>query len=209
MPVFNVPDNYAFDNYTKLVAAINDWLDRSDLTGVAQQMISLAEARMNRELSPLFRETSASLVTVAGFAALPANTGQVRRVTYAGAALRSLPQLSAVEAVNIPITYVEPYAYTLEQGGIMLWPQGAFTISVLYVPLLANLTAANPSNDLLSLHPDLYFFGTLFWGEVYEADDPRAARVKALWDEALQSAKVFFTKQKFGGPLVPRVGFVP
>ena len=52
MPVFDVPANYAFDTYDELAAAINDWLDRSDLTGTAQQMIALCEARLRRELVP-------------------------------------------------------------------------------------------------------------------------------------------------------------
>ena len=210
MPVFSVPENLAFDSYSALVAGINDWLDRSDLTGVAQQMIALCEARLQRELSPLFQEVSTTIIATNGVGVLPTDTGMVRRVFYTGQFRnRALPQVSAAAALDIPISYTEPYAYSLEAGNINLWPAKTFTVGLLYLPLLARLSAANPNSTLLSQHPDVYFFGSLMFAHGYEANDRRAATFKALWDEAIQSAKVFFTKQKFGGPLVPRVAFVP
>ncbi|MGL5734742.1 MAG: phage adaptor protein, partial [Beijerinckiaceae bacterium] len=75
MPAFDVPANRAFDDYNGLVDAINDWLDRSDLEGVAQQMIALAESNMRRELQPFFLETSASVTTVDGIGAFPTDYG--------------------------------------------------------------------------------------------------------------------------------------
>jgi hypothetical protein len=105
--------------------------------------------------------------------------------------------------------YTEPLAYTIEAGNLRLWPSGDFTVSILYQPTLPQLSEASPTNTLLDKHPDLYFFGALMFATGYLANDERAAMFKALWDEAIESAKQYFTRQRFGGPLVPRVAFVP
>jgi hypothetical protein len=49
----------------------------------------------------------------------------------------------------------------------------------------------------------------MLFAEGYVANDSRAALFKGLWDETLASVQNYFTRQKFGGPLVPRVAFVP
>lgn len=206
MPAFSVPQNLAFDSYGDLVEAINDWMDRADLTGAAQGMIALAESRMRRELTPYFSEVSANVTSVDGVAALPSDFGTLNRVIYDG---QALPQLSVSGATHVPTDYSRPYAYTIEASGLRLWPNGDYTVTLLYQPELSQLSEATPSNTLLDKHPDLYFFGSLLFAHGYLADDSRAATFKALWDEALESAKAYFARQRFAGQLVPRVGFVP
>jgi hypothetical protein len=206
MPAFSVPANLAFDSYGDLVIALNDWMDRSDLTGSAQAMIALAESRMRRELEPLFSETSVSLTTVDGIAALPTDHSTIVRVIYNG---QTLPQYSAMGGTLVPTVYAQPYGYTLEANGLRLWPAGDFTVTVLYQPKLPALSEAAPTNELLSRHPDLYFFGAMMFANGYLANDERAANFAALWEGALDSAKSYFVRQKFAGPLVPRVAFLP
>lgn len=205
MPAFSVPANLAFDSYTDLVAAISDWLNRSDLTGSAQSMIALAEARMRRELVPHFSEVSTSVTSVDGVAALPADYGTLNRVTYSSTAL---PQVSPAAALGTGSGTV-PVAYTLEAGGLRLWPSGDYTVTLLYQPLLPQLSEANPTNTLLDNHPDLYFYGAMLFAEGYVANDTRAGLFKGLWDEALAEVKQFMLRQRYAGPLVPFVGFVP
>lgn len=196
----------AFANYTDLVASINDWLDRSDLTGAAPDMIALAESRMRRELSPLFAERSADLTSLAtGIAAVPADFGTLDRVIYDGATLN---QLGEVPAANLG-TGTVPLAYTIEANAIRLWPAGAYDITILYHPVLSFLTVANPTTVLLDSHPDLYFHGAMLYAHGYVKDDPRAAQFKALWDEALEEAKRYFTRQVFSTSLKPQVANVP
>jgi hypothetical protein len=205
MPAFDVPSNLAFDSYSGLVGAINDWLDRSDLDGAAQQMVALAESKMRRELRPFFIETSASVTTVDGVGSLPSNYGTLTRVLYDG---RALPQYGATAAPHLTTGSV-PWAYSLEGGGLRLWPEGDFTVTLLYQPTVPQLSASNPSSDLLDAHPDLYLFGSLMFAEGYLANDNRAALFKALFDEAIADTKVYLTRQQFAGPLVPRVAFTP
>lgn len=196
----------ALGNYTELVASINDWLDRSDLTGAAPDMIALAESRMRRELSPLFAEKSATITSAAtGIASIPADFGTLDRVIYGTGTLN---QLGEVPAANLAAG-TTALAYTIEANAIRLWPAGAYTITILYHPVLAFLTTGNPTTDLLDNHPDLYFHGAMLYAHGYVKDDPRAAQFKALWDEAIEEAKRYLTRQVFSTSLKPQVGYVP
>lgn len=205
MPAFNVPANLAFDDFPGLVNAINEWLDRNDLSGSAQGMIALAESRMDRELAPHFNEVSASVSTVDGVAALPSDCGTVSRVIYDG---KALPQLSVSGGTRV-YSGARPTAYTLEGGQIRLWPSGKYTVTLLYQPRLVPLSKAAPTNTLLDRHPDLYFFGAMMFANGYIDDDARAATFAGLWEGALDSARQYFTRQRFSGPLVPRVAWLP
>lgn len=214
MPAFYVPGNYAFDNYADLVAAIADWMNRGDLSGAVGSMVALAEARMRRELTPYFGEASATIVCTAGLGALPSDYGTARRVVYG---TRPLDNVSSVAGLNVSNyvwsgqTFVatEPYAYSIEGGGLRVWPGIDTTVTMLYDQSIPALSSDTPYNAILTAHPDLYFHGAMMFAEGYVANDRRAALFKSLFDEALQSCKVYFTRQKFGSPLVPRVGFVP
>lgn len=206
MPAFSVPQNLAFDSYGDLVDAINDWMDRSDLKGSAQGMIALAESRMRRELAPHFSEVSASVTAASGIALLPSDYGTLNRVMYNG---QTVPQHSPAGGTLVSTTYSQPQGYTIEANTLRLWPAGKFTVTLLYQPVLPQLSEATPSNTLLDNHPDLYFFGAMMFANGYLANDERAATFAALWSGAIESAKSYFVRQKFGGPLVPRVAFLP
>ncbi len=205
MPAFSVPANLAFDDYDDLTAAIQDWMDRSDLSGSVQAMIALAEARMRRELSPLFTETTASVAVSDGLGGLPSDYGTLIRVMYSD---RVLPAYSPATGAYVA-TSSEPWAYSIEAGQIRLWPETDATVVLLYNPTIPALGADTPTNDLLSQHPDAYFYGSMLFAEGYVANDQRAATFKALWDECIAELKNYLVRQKFAGPLVPRVGFVP
>lgn len=205
MTAFTVPENLAFDDYTDLVDAISDWMDRTDLTGSAQQMIALAEARMRRRFTPLLLETSTSVTTTNGAVAVPSDFSIISRVMYDG---RTLPDYSVSTGPVIPESS-EPWAYSLEAGTIRLWPSCDVTLTILYQPKIPQLSETNPTNFILSNFPDAYFFGAMMFAEGYVANDPRASLFKTLWDEAIGEVEVYLTRQRFGGALSPRIAFVP
>lgn len=205
MTAFSVPATAAFDSYASLVSALNDWLDRSDLDGVAGQMIALAEDEMIAGLSPLFAETSASVEIASGTGVLPADLAFLTRVV---SDTRVLPQIGAQEGIAIEAGSV-PLAYSIEAAGLRVWPACDVTLTILYQPTLDRLTEANPSSLLLDQFPSLYFYGAMVFAHGYVVDDARAQNFRALFDNMMVKAKAYFTRQRYAGPLVPRVAFVP
>ena len=205
MTAFNVPSNFAFDSYPELVAALNDWLDRSDLDGVAGQMIALAEAKLRRELASVLSEKSAPVSIVAGGGPLPSDFGKPIRVVYDKWVL---PSISRTDAPNI-LAGPQPLGYTIEGMALRVWPANDVTVDLFYHPTIPQLTSVAPTNDLLSRHPDVYFFGALMFAEGYLANDNRSALFKALFDEAIADIKRYYRSQRYGGPLVPRLKIAP
>jgi hypothetical protein len=196
MTAFNVPANLAFDSYDELISTINDWMDRSDLTGAAPSMIALCEARIRRELDPLTFETSASVAVSEGIGPLPADYDFMRSVSYNGKPLDECsPEIGRQFAAG-----ETPVAYSLEAGQMRVWPAWTGTVVILYQAKMPALSEANQSNTILLQHPDVYFFGSMLFAEGYLANDSRAAVFKALWDEALDSAKRYYLRQRRDRP---------
>ena len=204
MTAFSVPENLAFDNYSDLTAAIAEWMDRSDLTGSVQTMIALAESRMRRKLEPVFGEATATVSTTDGTGAQPTGCAVINRIVYDN---RTLPHYSSFSAGDLsdPSIYPEPIAYTVEADMIRLWPPVDGTLTVFYRQTLPQLSESSPTNTMLSSHPDLYFFGAMMFAEGYVANDNRAAMFKALFDEGLDEAALYFDRQRYSGPLAPRI----
>jgi hypothetical protein len=202
MPAFLVPANLAFDTYGDLVEAIGSWLDRSDLSGDAQQMVALADARINRLLSPSLPETSLSITTdTSGIGALPTDCSAANRISYNGYAIPNVSQSAGLEYAAGSV----PQAFSLEQGAVRLWPATAVTVTLLYQPRLGQLSEGSPTNAILDAHPDVYFFGALMFAEGYLANDNRAAMFKQLWDEALDECRSYLRRQKHGRDLTRRL----
>ena len=192
MTAFSVPANLAFDSYSELIAAINDWLDRSDLTGSAPSMIALCEARLRRELQGLDMEGTASAVISDGAGVLPVDCDFVRFVTYNGTPLDECsPEIGRQRAAG-----TVPASYSLEAGGIRVWPAWSGAIDLVYQAKLTPLSDNNSSNPVLLEHPDLYFFGSMMFAEGYLANDSRLGLFKGLWDEAIGSLQRFYRRQR-------------
>lgn len=204
MTIFAVPTNLAFDSYSALISAIGDWMDRSDLSGVAPQMVALCEARLRRKLAPYYNQTTATLTTASGLVALPDDCGELLRVIYDH---NTLPRYSSlnVSDMDYDASAVQPYAYSIEAADIRLWPAVDASITVLYQQTFPALSENTQSNKILDQHPDLYFFGSMLFAEGFVANDARAATFKGLYDEALEEVIAYLEKQRYTGPLAPRL----
>ena len=204
MPAFDIPANLAFDNYTDLITAVEDWMNRGDLSGSVQAMIALAEARMRRKLESVFGEVTDSLTTTDGTAALPSDCRTLNRVVYN---YYNVPRWSgfSTAALDSADYATSPFAYTVEAGQIRLWPPVDVTLTVFYQQTLTSLSEDSPTNEILSNHPDLYFFGAMMFAEGYVANDERAGLFKQLFDEGLDEVATFLRQQRYTGQLVPKI----
>lgn len=205
MPAFYVPENLAFDNYDALIAALNDWLDRDDLTNAAPTMIARAEDDMILGLEPSFLDKSATVTCSGGVGALPTDYGTGVAVIYNG---RHIPQVSP-EMGREYVAGSTPVAFTIESAVIRLWPETDASVTLLYRPRLVRLSDANASNELLSRFPSLYFDGAIAKAGEYIRDPEVISFATASFRDMLKRASRYFTNQRYAGPLVPRVAWLP
>lgn len=201
MTAFFVPSVTAFSNYDALVAGLNEWLDRADLDANAQEMIGLAEDEMIARLEPLFGEITSSVTVTDGLGLLPNDYGTLVRAAYNGC---SLTQITGYAGQDIPAG-TTPLHYSIEANRLRLWPETTAAIDIVYRPCLERLTESQSTNALLDKFPSIYFFGAITLANVFVADDARAREFRMLFENAMQNANKYFTRQRFGGPLIPRV----
>lgn len=194
--------NGTFDTFDALKTAVAEWMNRNDMAGSLPAMVALAETRMRRELEPLFPETSTTLTVTGGVAALPSDCGMVVTVRYDNR--RTLPQIGLGSVLDHS-GYSEPQCFSLEQGGLRVWPAVDCTLTLIYRTTFQPLSDAAPTNWILQDFPDAYLFGSMFFAEGWIANDSRAAVMAQMFEGALASVKAYLTQKSLSGPLVPRL----
>jgi hypothetical protein len=189
-------------NYTELQAAVLDWMERSGQTGQVADWITLAEARLNRELGPV--ETNASRTGTIGDRSL------------------SISALSIVEPVALwiadPGTEDEQLvdqmapanmAYVDSNGRPTQWCIDSETNIKLNRPCDVEYAfrfrfrerfalATSSTNWLLTNHPDVYLAASIVWGNAYNQDIGAASAWKSILDEAIPSIRNTIAKSRKG-----------
>ena len=181
----------ALDTYSALQTSIADFLNRSDLTSVVPDFITLCEARIRRNIRT--RHTSILQATLAsGDAKLtfPADIVEVVTVAISGSALGSQVELIAhddlLEKLRLYTTSGTPRFASIV--GEELWfaplPDADYTIDIEVEGPFVPLSNAAPSNWILADYPDVYLYGALTESAPYLKDD---ARVRT-WDTRFRGA---------------------
>jgi hypothetical protein len=194
----------AITTYAELQTAIEGWLDRDELTNVAD-FITLFEAAANRRLRVRQMEDTESLAPSSGSAALPADFLTWRRVTWEGTPSRDLEYVHpSYMTLHYPTTADEPPKFfTIEGANLKTGSNDATAITLAYYGKVPALSDAATTNWLLTAHPDLYLFGSLCEAEMFLVGDQRAATWKARRDEIMEEIKML--DQKHRGPSAIRV----
>lgn len=145
-------------NYTELKNAIVNYTHRDDLTAKLPTFIQLAEAHIFRELSLNEIEISVTSTTSGSTITLPADFGQVSRltITYQG---REMTIDSAINP-DVSTTAGFPASYTLENNVLRLFPApaDAYSYTLFYIPAITGLSDTNTTNWLSINAPDLYLY---------------------------------------------------
>jgi hypothetical protein len=198
------------ENYDGLIAFVIEHLELDAET--AEQVptfIRLAEYKLNRMLRSLDRETSAPFATTAGvrYVALPPDYVDAVLVTLDGDALR---QVSYSDLVNNFATGEAP-AYAISEGAIQFGPVPAAAVNgtLVYMAKLANLSAATQTNWLITDHADAYLYATLIQAEAFLGHDERLPLLASALAEVIDEINAYAVRQRFSGPLVPKLAFVP
>ncbi len=181
----------ALANYTDLQASIAAWTKRSDLAAVIPDFIRLTETRLNRDLTMRQAELEVTLAGVIGSRFIPLPTDYATPVgvydtTYEPR--NALTQVSA-DQLEVKTSRGQPQFWCVDGTNIAfeLPCELAYPYRFRYVKDYA-LSDANPTNDILTSHPDLYLFGALTEAALYMFDDQRAQFWNGKYQAALESA---------------------
>ena len=193
----------ALSNFSELKTSISSWLDEDALSLTVPDFITLAEAEFNRKLRVLEMETRATLDTVAGDDryALPTGHLQTRRLTITTDSERSLEYITPVELVDLKPNSLtgEPAYFTIEDAEIRLLPTpaSAYEMDQIYFKEITALSDSDPTNFLLTNHPDAYLYGSLVHAAPFLRDDERVAMWNAGYERAMEAIKKADIRRRF------------
>jgi len=184
----------ALGTFTELKDAIADWLDRSDLTDRIPDFITLAEARLNRDLRIRPMEVRSSMETTAGqrYFNLPGGYLQMRNMQINSNPITPLEYITPemLDRLYGSDTTGKPKAYTLIGDEIQLAPipDSDYTVEMAFyekfTPLGDGTSGTVTSNWLTLNAPDVLLYGALLEAEPFIKNDERIA----LWLNAYNGA---------------------
>ncbi len=194
-------------NYGELVTELEAYLNRADFTPRIPTFISLTEARLNRLLDDPEMEVRATATGTGQYTTLPADFKRMVGVSTGNDF--ALEQISGGRLTSLDQTITgTPRFYAIADGSISFAPiNSAANITMLYIRRIPALTAAAPTNWLLTMAPDLYLYGTLLQAHLFGWFDERLPIFKAAFDEVIGEMRADAADRRWGSaPLAPRLG---
>jgi len=184
----------ALGTFTELKDALADWLDRSDLTDRIPDFITLAEARLNRDVRIRPMEVRSSMETTAGqrYFNLPGGYLQMRNMQINSNPITPLEYITPemLDRLYGSDTTGKPKAYTLIGDEIQLAPipDSDYTVEMAFyekfTPLGDGTSGTVTSNWLTTNAPDVLLYGSLLEAEPFIKNDERIR----LWLTAYNGA---------------------
>jgi hypothetical protein len=182
----------SFSTYSALQTTIASYLGRTDLTAMIPTFITLAEARLQRELRTrqMLKSATATMTSGDNTVGLPTDFLEMRDLFVQG-------------NPRMPVSYMSPSAFTrnaraTESGKPVDYsvigsemnfapiPDGAYVLEMLYYYKPDVLSSTNASNVFLANYPDLLLYGSLAQAEPYLMNDARLATWASLYANTLE-----------------------
>ena len=208
----------ALDTYSNLKTAIIAMSGRDDLTEVLDDFIDIAESEMygNKLKALRTREMEMrneyTLSTADRYLALPANFLQMRQIRI------------QVGDYEIPLKSSTP-------GSIKVWPgQGvpeffavsgstmefdiipdvAYTVELQYYEKPTPLSSSNQTNSVLTNHPNVYLFGSLWALYIRASEEDKANYQYSNFMGAIAGANSEAERARYGNaPAIQTRGYIP
>lgn len=165
-------------DYAWLVAAVSNWMARSDLTGDVADIIQLGESALNRELGPVEIDTTLT-GTVGSRAISVSSLSIVKPIAVFLVDTSSSDEVGLTQKTDGTFPYLStssrPVYWTMDTvgGGDNIefdCPlDTAYTFRFRYQERFT-LSSSITQNWLLINHPDLYLAAVLLWGGLFTRD---------------------------------------
>lgn len=196
----------ALSTYAELQTSVATWIKRSDLTSLIPDFITLAEARINRDLRVLNMVTQATSSITTEFAAVPTDFRLARSIRLVASPYTRLdyltPEAMADYAETLPTGDLAAFSVVGDQFWFLPAPSEAVSVKLTYYQKVPALSASATSNWLLASHPDAYLWGTLLEACVYLEDEEQVQKYDALFSAAMAEIRANSTSDampaKFG-----------
>ena len=187
----------ALANYADLVAAINGWLSRADMTTIAPDLIALAEAELNRVLVTVEMERRATATLASDSVAVPSDFAGLRSIRIDGG---QPLEYAAPDDIFDNTNTGRPTYYTVSDGQFIFRPApSSGEVVITYLQRIPALTAVNTTNWLMTKHPDLYLFASLAQAEFYNWNDARLPMIKGRVEEIIGQINAATQRDRYGG----------
>jgi len=190
--------------YAELQTAVVNWLHRDDLSAQIPDFITLAEAKLKRELRTREMEKRATTDVSGEYTELPSDFIEIRSAylnTDPKQQLKPMPP-SDIRSRWMGSTTGKPEVFAIVGDEILLAPSpdGTYEIELDYYAF-SPLSELNTTNWLLTKYPDVYLYGALVEATMNIKNDARLANWVSLYKYAVDSVKTSDWGSVNPGPL--------
>jgi hypothetical protein len=210
----------SLDTLDNLKLEIIDWSHRDDIDLKVDTFIDLAESQMfANQLEPLRLLSEDTLVTdtldsttPSRFLALPAGFQSMRKLRIqiengesVELQFRTPSQLRIINRAGLPCFFTVTSQLEFDRD-----PDIDYSVRIQYFKDFTPLSDANPTNQVLTDHPDIYLWGSLWALNNWAEQEVVAARYFQQFISAIKGANLKAEMGRYGPAPVMRVeGFTP
>jgi hypothetical protein len=186
----------ALTTYNELKSSVADWLNRTDLTAVVPDFISLAEAQIERTLRTRQMIVRATAAIDTEYSAVPADFLETKSIKLNTNPVTALA-FESIDAMDLMKSTMylspgKPQYFSIVGGQIRVLPvpDNSYTAELTYYAKLTKLSSTASSNWLLASSPDVYLYGSLMQASPYLKDDARIPVWSSMYTSALEAIQV-------------------
>jgi len=203
----------SLDSYANLKLELIDWSHRDDLDLKIDTFIDMAESKMyaneteRLELKDGDTRATASMDITSRYLALPNGYQSMRKLRIQIADGESYEVMFRTPAqLNVRSDTGMPSFFTVtSQLEFDRVPDQAYTVEMQYFADFSPLSDTNASNAVLTNHPEIYLFGSLWALKNWTDEEQDAARYWLQFTGAIKGANKKARRGRYGPAPVMRV----
>lgn len=191
-------------DYSSLKTTIASFLDDAGIDAYIPDMVTLAEARINRVLRTreMQKRATATMDTASRFLACPASFAEMISLRLNSTQLAGVSYISNAQIddfYNQAAGRPEYYTIWGDELEFNRLSDSAYEIEMKYYKKVAALSDSNTTNDVLTYYPDIYLYGALVSAEAFIMEDTRLPMWKSLFEQMVYEANREATKSRVSG----------
>jgi hypothetical protein len=177
------------------VTTVENYLARSDLSGVIPDFIELAQERLSRDLrtQEMLKVSTASTTAGDATVGFPADFLELREIHIQGNPVYTLDYQTPDKFFRNGKTSTSgvPEYFTMLGAEFQFAPipDGTQTVQILYYAKPTFIDTSNASNVYLAFFPDALLYATLAEAQPYLMNDERIAVWSSMYDRAIANIR--------------------